>query len=63
MINWELAEYKDFEVMSCDKGTSYPKYYNAYIEECDFQGREMTLEELEDMPDDLARELIWDYFN
>jgi hypothetical protein len=63
MINWDLAEYKDFEVLECDKGTGYPKYYNSCIEVCDFKGREMTIEELEDMPDDWASDLVWDYFN
>lgn len=63
MIDWDNVDYKKFEIQDCDKGTGYPKYYNAFIYACDYDGVEMTEEELEQMDEQLVAELIWDYYN
>lgn len=57
-----MIDYTKIKVLSVEGDMDYPDYADTYIEEAeDEHGRQLTLDELEEIPYDIESEKIFDF--
>ena len=60
MIDLDYSKIKDIEIDGIDS-RDYPDFCDAYISSATYEGRELTLDELDNLDDDFVYNQVIDY--